>query len=54
MFKSIGIAAFGSAVGFPVWGVALVGIGLLGVGVGIGFAAGGLMGASTGALASII
>lgn len=36
MLKSIGIAAFGGAIGVPVWGVAAIGIGILGTGVGIG------------------
>lgn len=36
MLKSIGIAAFGGAIGIPVWGVAAIGIGILGAGVGIG------------------
>jgi len=41
MFKSIGVAAFGGAVGLPVLGIAAIGIGLVGAGFGIGYLVGG-------------
>jgi hypothetical protein len=47
VFKSIGIAAFGGAVGVPVLVVALVGCGLVGAGIAAGYMLGHAAGAAT-------
>lgn len=41
MFKSVGIATAGVAIGVPVWGIALAVGGVFLVGVGIGYVIGG-------------
>lgn len=41
MTKSVGIAAFGTAIGVPFWGIGLVVVGLVAVGGGIGYVIGG-------------
>jgi len=49
MNKSVGIAAFGTAVGFPIWGIALAMATVVGGAVAVGYAVGSAGGACTGA-----
>ena len=46
MFKNVGIATAGVAIGVPVWGIALAIGGVFLVGAGIGYAVGGATGAA--------
>ena len=41
MFKSIGIAFCGGAIGVPILGVVAVGVGVIGIAAGVGYILGG-------------
>lgn len=51
MFKSVGIATAGAAIGVPVWSIGLVAIVLVGVGAVAGYTVGSTAGAAGGAAA---
>jgi hypothetical protein len=53
MFKNVGIAAAGVAIGVPVWGIALAFGGVFVVGAGLGYAICGVSGAVAGGAAAI-